>query len=139
MTQSDESGKIARHAAGREPPRPLIPQFSIRWMLTVTAGCAVVFSVFGLAIRGSQWAAGVSLAVVSLAVLMLVQAGMFGVVWMWSVLTEPLQRRRVVSGRSPFLSPSAGSPPGALSAAAPSPAAPSGDDPETPATPIVLE
>ena len=40
----------------------LIPQFSIRWLLLVTAVCAGVFSIFGLAVRGSHWAAGVSIA-----------------------------------------------------------------------------
>ncbi|KKK87498.1 hypothetical protein LCGC14_2752650, partial [marine sediment metagenome] len=31
----------------------LIPQFSIRWLLVVTAVCAGIFSIFGLAVGGS--------------------------------------------------------------------------------------
>ena len=37
----------------------LIPQFSIRTLLIVTAICAAFFSVVGLAVRGSPWAMGV--------------------------------------------------------------------------------
>ena len=79
----------------------LIPQFSIRWLLGVTAVVAVVFSIVGMATRGSHWAAGVSIAVGSLVVLMLVHVLSFGLVWVFSVLTV-LLGRKAGTARSPF-------------------------------------
>ena len=104
----------------------LIPQFSIRWMLAVTAACAGVFTVVGLGVRGHTWAVGVSVAIAALAILMLVYAFLFGLVWAYASLTD----RRGRKGRQPAGSPFAPSPPQA------------GNRPpetETPATPVVLE
>ena len=39
----------------------LLPQYSIRLMLGITAALAGVFSIVGLAVRGHGWAIGVSL------------------------------------------------------------------------------
>lgn len=83
----------------REEPQPLIPQYSIRWMLAVTACCAVVFSVVGLGVRGSHWAIGVSIAVGALVVMMFVNAAIFGVVWMLSLVGR---RSRRLAENSPF-------------------------------------
>jgi hypothetical protein len=85
-----------------EKKQPLIPQFTIRWLLMLTAACAVVFSVFGLAVRGSGWAAGVSIAVVSVAVVLAVHASMFALVWAFSVATAGSRRGRASVRRSPF-------------------------------------
>lgn len=87
-----------------EESQPLIPQYSIRWLLAVTAGCAVVFSVLGLAARGDRWAMGVSIGVGSLVVLMGVYAMMFGVVWVFSLWADRKRRRAV--GGCPFAMPS---------------------------------
>jgi hypothetical protein len=76
----------------------LIPQFSLRWLLAFTAVCAVVFSIAGLAIRGHGWAIGVSVAVGALAVTMLVHAAVFGLVWLFSLISTGRSR-----GSSPFL------------------------------------
>jgi hypothetical protein len=57
----------------------LLPRFSIRSILSVMAICAVYFLTVGLAIRGSIWAAGVAIALTSLALTALVHAALFGV------------------------------------------------------------
>jgi hypothetical protein len=69
----------------------LIPQYTIRWMLGLMTVCAVVFSIFAAAMRGNQAAIGVSLAILALVVLLLVHAGMFGLVWLFSVVTAPFR------------------------------------------------
>lgn len=70
----------------REEPQPLIPQYSIRSMLAVTAVCAVLFSVFGAAAAGRRWALGVSIGLGSLVLMMAVYAAMFAFVWAFSLL-----------------------------------------------------
>ncbi|MEX0938929.1 MAG: hypothetical protein WDZ59_13790 [Pirellulales bacterium] len=59
----------------------LIPRFSIRFMLLVTTALAGVFLVAGFAYRGHMWALCVVAGVVSVAVAMLVYAGVFGLIW----------------------------------------------------------
>ena len=107
-----------------ENTRPLIPQYSIRWLLAVMTAGAVVFSIFGLAVRGKPWAMGVSIAIVSLGVLFLAHALFFGLVWLFSLLSPATGASR--AGKSPFAS------------AATSPLA-GDDDKDTPAAPILLE
>ena len=80
----------------------LIPQFSLRWLLAVTTACAVAFSVFGLALRGSPWAQGVSIAIVALAVVLLVHAFLFTLLWVFSVIVFRPLRTLGGSARSPF-------------------------------------
>jgi hypothetical protein len=82
----------------------LIPQYSLRWLLAVTAVCAVVFSIVGLAVRGSHWAAAVSIGVASLVVLMLIYGVVFALVWVFSVMMSASERRRFGSAGSPFRS-----------------------------------
>jgi hypothetical protein len=102
----------------------VIPQYSIRWLLGVTAVCAVVFAFFGAAVRGHLWAVGVSVAVGSLAAAMFAYAGLFTLVWLFS-LALSLVRGGARPGRSPFrTSPFAVTPPGDL---------------DTPAAPIILD
>ncbi|MCR4412474.1 MAG: hypothetical protein NUV77_08640 [Thermoguttaceae bacterium] len=78
----------------------LIPQFTIRWLLGVTAVSAVVFTIVGLAVRGSAWAQGVSAAFVALALAMLVYALLFGVVWLLAEAKAKLGKGE--PGGSPF-------------------------------------
>jgi len=85
----------------------LIPQFSLRWLLAVTTVCAVIFSVMGLAVRGSHWAAAVSIAVGSLVVAAMVYALLFAMVWLFSVITSLPGRKSADSGQSPFVERSA--------------------------------
>ena len=109
-----------------ETRRVLVPQFSLRWLLAVTTVCAVVFSIAGLGLRGKTWAAGVSIGILSLVVLVAVYALVFALVWLFSALLSLVGRGPSGSGRSPFKGPSAGSakPP---------------DTADVPATPILLE
>jgi len=116
----------------------LIPQYSIRVLLAVTTACAVVFSIVGLAVRGSGWATAVSVGIGALAILVLVSGALFAVVWVFSVATSTLRRRGARSGGSPFRSESGGTPfgsPGAAGDGSPSPER--GD--EVPAPPILVD
>jgi len=116
----------------------LIPQFTIRWLLMLTAAFAVICSIFALARYGDAWAAGVrqtatgvSLAIVSLGMLLLVHASVFALVWIFSVMPFPFRRGRTGSGQSPFLQTP--TPPKAPQDVA------SADDVDTPAAPIILD
>jgi hypothetical protein len=79
----------------------LIPQFSLRWLLALTALCAGVSLVLSLAIRGQTWAMGAAAAlggVVSLAALYVIA---FLSAWLISQLAAGLFRRPPM-GQSPF-------------------------------------
>jgi len=78
----------------------LIPQYSIRWLLAVTAVCAGIFSILALGVRGSRWAAGVSVALGSLVILMAVYVLWFALVWAVAAVVPRLARRRFAA--SPF-------------------------------------
>ena len=80
----------------------LIPQFTIRWLMIVTAACAVVFSVLGLAYQGYPWAIGVSVAVATGAVMMLVYAAVFGLIWLVGGMVSSPRQRGIGRGASPF-------------------------------------
>jgi hypothetical protein len=64
----------------------LIPQFSIRWLLLVTIGCAAVFSIVGLGVRGEPWAMAVSLTFGALVLTMLLYATMFSLIWVFGLV-----------------------------------------------------
>ena len=84
----------------------LIPRFTIRWLLGLTAICSVFFLVLASAIRGQLWAIALSIAVASAVVAFLCYAAFFGVAYIMAsvfglVRTQP-------RGGSPF---AAGAPP----------------------------
>lgn len=109
----------------------LVPQYSIRWLLALTAACGVVSSIFGLAVRGSHWAQAVSIAIIALVVVLLIHAFFFTLVWVFSVVTARSRRTPVAVGRSPFAhDPSL---PG------PTQSARKAGDKDVPATPGVLD
>ena len=96
----------------------LIPQYTIRWLLTLTAACAVAFSIFGLAVQGSPWAQGVSIGIVSLVVVLSIHAFLFTLVWVVAPLVPVVfpsevreyltaicrsRWRQDVRGQSPFV------------------------------------
>jgi len=116
----------------------LIPQFSIRVLLAVTTACAVVFSIVGLAVRGSAWATAVSVGIGSLAILVLVSGVLFAVVWLFSVATSTLGRRGARSGGSPFRSELGGAPFGSPGAAGDGSPTPEPRD-EVPVEPILVD
>ena len=60
----------------------LIPRFSIRWLLIVTAVFAAFFFLVSVAVRGEPWAIAVSVALGSLALLVVIHAGFFLVAWL---------------------------------------------------------
>jgi hypothetical protein len=79
----------------------LIPQYTIRWLLGLTTVCAVICSIFALALRGSSAAAAVSIAILALVVVALVHIALFALVWAFSAIFPP--RVRVVTPPScPF-------------------------------------
>ena len=80
----------------------LIPQYTIRLLLAITAGCAVAFSLFGMAVQGKPWAIGVSIGIGVVAIAFLAQAGAFAAVWLFSAIAAPIRSRRGQAGRSPF-------------------------------------
>jgi hypothetical protein len=75
----------------------LFPRFTMRTILAVMTGCAVLFVVMGLGARGQTWAWGLVIGVVSLGITALVHAAWFGVVWYFSRLED---RRAAVKERS---------------------------------------
>jgi hypothetical protein len=90
----------------------LLPQYSIRLMLGITAAAAAVFSIVGLAVRGHGWAIGISLGVGGVAVALVTYAAFFGILWVFSVVASPLLNRPIRAGHatlpaatSPFADP----------------------------------
>jgi hypothetical protein len=64
----------------------LVPRFTLRTILAVMTGCAVLFVVLGMAVRGQTWAWGLVIGVLSLVVTVLVHAAWFGIVSLFSRL-----------------------------------------------------
>jgi uncharacterized membrane protein len=63
----------------------LIPQFSLRWVLGVTAVCALLSLVAAQAVQGKTWAIATTAGMVSLGLIMLVHGSVFFVVWLFSL------------------------------------------------------
>ena len=59
----------------------LFPQFTIKRLLLLTAGCAVLFLVMSLALRGQVWAMAISIGVLSLVVAAIFYALAFVITW----------------------------------------------------------
>ena len=72
----------------------LIPQFSLRWVLGLTAVCGVISFVAAMGLRGSAWAAAITIAAASLALTLLVHGLMFFAVWVFSLLATRVWRRQ---------------------------------------------
>jgi hypothetical protein len=80
----------------------LIPQFSLRWVLGVTAACGVLSLVAAMALRGSAWAMALTIAAASLAATLLVHGAMFFMVWLFSLIFAREPRRMQGATASPF-------------------------------------
>lgn len=76
----------------------LIPQYSIRFLLGLTTACAVAFMFLGMAVRGNSWAFGVTAALGTLCLVMLLYAAMFALLWLASLVF----RSQASRGDSPF-------------------------------------
>jgi hypothetical protein len=57
-----------------------LPRYSLRWLLAITVACAVGFSLVALALRGVWWAAGVSVAIGSVLIVLAIHALVFGLI-----------------------------------------------------------
>lgn len=62
----------------------LLPRFSIRALLVILTVCAFAFVIVGMAVRGQNWAWGVSIGLLSILVTALVHAAWFGVMWLFA-------------------------------------------------------
>ncbi|MCY2989728.1 MAG: hypothetical protein NTY19_17900 [Planctomycetota bacterium] len=78
----------------------LIPRFTIRWLLFVTAVCGVFFAIVASALRQHVWAMAVSIGVGSLVLAFLCYGASFGVAYVLTSLLGVLHR--VPRGGSPF-------------------------------------
>jgi hypothetical protein len=78
----------------------LIPRFTIRRLLLITALCGAFFLVVSLAIRGRVWAAAISVAVLAAAVSFCSFAVFFAAAWLVSRAGGLAARRREPA--SPF-------------------------------------
>lgn len=83
----------------REERRPLAPQFSLRWMLGVTTVCAFLFAIVGMAVQGHGWAIGISAGLGTIALMMIIYAILFAVIWTMGNLVP---HRRPDLGQCPF-------------------------------------
>jgi hypothetical protein len=78
----------------------LIPQFSIRSLLILTAVCGVACLILSLAIAGQAWAISVSVAIGSLFLMLLLYAVFFLAVWLVVAITARFRRKKIAI--SPF-------------------------------------
>jgi len=78
----------------------LIPRFTLRWMLAITAVVAAFAWIASLAVRGSIWAVAVCVAAGSVPAMFLLYAIVFAAAFM---MARALERRRVPPhGDTPF-------------------------------------
>lgn len=100
-----------------------LPQYTLRKLFGVMTVCAVIFTIVGFGIRGQAWAAGLSAALAMLALMLLIHAVLFALIWGVGSLRLGIGQGK---GASPFRSDAL--PPPDLSA-----------DKDTPAAPIILD
>jgi hypothetical protein len=77
-----------------EVRRPLIPQFTLRWILALTTVMAVISVVFTQALAGHAWAVGISILLMALVIAFVVYAAAFAGVSLLADLLETVQRTR---------------------------------------------
>ncbi|HEX4148671.1 MAG TPA: hypothetical protein VHY20_06775 [Pirellulales bacterium] len=77
----------------------LIPNFTLRWMLGMIVVMAVVFLIMSRALAGSVWAAGVSAAILTLALAGLVYAVLFAIVWLFGLAGSMVAKSRPAARR----------------------------------------
>ena len=83
-----------------------MPQFSLRWILALTAAMALVSLVVSQGLKGQAWAAGISIGLLALALIFIVYAAMFGAVWLIGEILTALRtryRKRTQRGDGPYL------------------------------------
>lgn len=80
----------------------LIPQFSLRWVLGVTAVCGVLSLVAAMALRGSAWAMAITIGAASLTATLVLHGFMFFIVWLFSVIFARRSGRSQTAPASPL-------------------------------------
>ena len=78
----------------------MLPRFTIRRLLAVVTGCAILFTIAGTAMRGQFWAIAFLIAFGAVVAGFLVYAAVFAVVWMFAEFAAVIQGRP--KGTSPF-------------------------------------
>jgi hypothetical protein len=78
----------------------LIPQFSLRWLLALTALCAGLSLILSFAFRGQTWAIGMATALGSIAGMAVLYVTAFLSAWLVTQVAAGLYRRP--QGQSPF-------------------------------------
>ena len=78
----------------------LIPQFSLRWLLALTALCAGVSLILSFAFRGQTWAIGMAAALGSIVAMAVLYVTAFLSAWLITQVASGLYRRP--QGQSPF-------------------------------------
>jgi len=79
-----------------EVRRPLIPQFSLRWILALTTAMAFVSLVFTQALAGHAWAVGIAILLAALVMAFVVYAAAFAGVSLLADLLEAIKSNRRV-------------------------------------------
>jgi hypothetical protein len=97
----------------------LIPRFTLRWLLGLTAVCAAVSLILGAAVRGEIWAIGAAVGLASVAVVALLHIATFLATWLLSGLERALFKRN--PGASPFATKVSAAPIESLRAESPPP------------------
>ena len=78
----------------------LLPQYTIRWLLILTAVCGGFFLMVTSAIEGQIWAAAITIAAAGLLLTLILHALLFAAVWAISLPMERLRADEKAS--SPF-------------------------------------
>jgi len=77
----------------------LLPRFSMRLLLAITTGFAVIFLVTKFAVNGAPWAQAIVTAIISLAILFAIFAMLFAAAFL---VARGTRIRRRVAVESPF-------------------------------------
>ncbi len=83
--------RIGHNSFPKPPPRGtidpmLMPQFTTRFLLLLTAAAAFVFLIISLAFRGHIWAAGLTGVFFAVAITFAIHAASFGIAWTLSFM-----------------------------------------------------
>jgi hypothetical protein len=82
----------------------IIPRYSLRWLLALTAVCGVLSLILSYAFQGSEWAIGASVGLASLLMVAAIHAAAFSVAWLLTQFGYGLfgGSASQAAGQSPF-------------------------------------
>src|SRR5688572_24881746 len=66
----------------------ILPQYSLRKLLAITVGAALICLVLSWGVQGYRWAFGISIGALSILAALLVQGAMFWFVWLFATIAE---------------------------------------------------